>query len=383
MTKYLWLSHSSGGNLPPSLGVARALRDGGHDIAFVGRPEMAERVGAEGLRAIVLPSAYAQYDKFPQGHPMARIACALTSPAVCDDIRAVIAQEAPDVIIVDAMFPAALVAASESDVPSVMFCHTFFYRQLDEWQDVFNKIGALHAGAGFAPWPDRETLWKAQDHILVTSAGDLDDAPLPGWDHVQHVGPVLDNETVAKEVDLPWPDADDTPLVLLSLSTTELASAERLQTALEALGDLPVKVFATSSPQIDPASLNVPGNAHVERYAAHDPILARAALTVTHGGHGTMMRALRHGVPMVIIPGMPHDQVPNGALMEKHGAGIKLAGDADAAAIRAAAQSILSDMAFRDAAATLRDVVAPLNGAPTAAAALERIAGVTRTAEPA
>jgi UDP:flavonoid glycosyltransferase YjiC (YdhE family) len=372
MTKFLWLCHSSGGNLPPSLGVAQELIRRGHEMIFAGRDEMPARVEAEGLRARLLPSSYAQQEKFPSGSPMGKIGCALTSPNVVDDIHAAIDEEQPDILIVDAMFPAALVAASQSDLPSVVFCHTFFYRQLDEWQDVFNKIAGMHAGAGFAPWPTREDLWKAQDHVFVTSVAALDDAPLPGWDHVRHVGPVLDTEEVARPIDLPF--EDEKPLVLLSLSTTELASLERLQTALDALADLPVNVIATSSPLIDPANLAVPANAHVVSYIDHDPILERAALTVTHGGHGTLMRTLRAGVPAVVIPGMPHDQVPNGALLAKHGAGIPVAGDADAAAIRAAARAILQDPSYSAAAQALAPLITPLNGAKAAADGLEGIA---------
>lgn len=264
MTRFLWISHpDGGGNLPPSLGVARALRDRGHDVTFLGRPEMVDRVKAEGFRPRVLASAYADLGRFPHGHPMSRIACVLTSPGVEQEIEQVIAAEAPDVLLVDAMFPTALSAAAASAQAAVMFCHTFFYRLQTVWEGVFARIAALNDGAGFAHWSSRESLWKAQDHILVTSSGELDDAPIPGWNHVRHVGPVLDNETAACPVELPWEASDQTPLVLLSLSTTSLASAERLQTALDALAPLPVHVVATTSPQIDPSRLRAPDNAHV------------------------------------------------------------------------------------------------------------------------
>ena len=62
-------------------------------------------------------------------------------------------------------------------------------------------------------------------------------------------------------------------------------------------------------------------------YAAHDPIIARAALVVTHGGHGTAMRALKYGVPMIVMPGLAHDQALIANLMEEWGTGIALPGD--------------------------------------------------------
>jgi UDP:flavonoid glycosyltransferase YjiC (YdhE family) len=40
----------------------------------------------------------------------------------------------------------------------------------------------------------------------------------------------------------------------------------------------------------------------VERYVAHDPVLEGAALMVSSAGHGAVMRALWHGVPMILVP---------------------------------------------------------------------------------
>jgi hypothetical protein len=34
MARILWLNWSGGGNLPPSLGIARVLTERGHELAF-------------------------------------------------------------------------------------------------------------------------------------------------------------------------------------------------------------------------------------------------------------------------------------------------------------------------------------------------------------
>ena len=374
MTRYLWLSHSGGGNLPPSLGVALKLRDRGHEVVFLVRPEHAGRVEAEGLRAIALEDAYTRLDAYPPMGPITPTACMLTSPDVTAEIERVVAAEAPDTLMIDAMFPAALSVAPSFGLPTALFCHTFLWRQVDAWQGIFDKLYAMRAKAGFEPLPDMRTLWKAQDRMIVTSVAAFDDGPLPGWDHVRHVGPVLGNEARAAAIDPPWAEDDPTPLALLSFTTTELAGADKFQTALDALADLPVHVMATAGGAFDPAEVAAPANAHVVAYADHEPVLKRAALTVTHGGHGTMMRALKHGVPMVVIPGFPHDQVPNAAAIRKWGAGIALPGDADAAAIRAAAQTILGDPAYRAEARARAPTVAALDGARAAADEIEAMA---------
>lgn len=380
MTKYLWLSHSSGGNLPPSLGVAGALRKRGHEVVFATKPDTIARIEGEGFRAIGFKNAYSQVEKYPDMGPLTRVACSLTSPDVAEEIKEIVAAEKPDAILVDAMFPVALDVAPSFGVPTIVFCHTFLWRQLDAWQGIMTKLGELRAAAGFAALPDMQTLWKAQTRMIVTSVADFDDAPLPGWEHVTHVGPVLDNETPAQSIDLPWAEDDTTPLVLVSYTTTELGAPDKVQTALDGLADLDARIVMTTSMAIDPANLTIPANAHVVRYADHNAILARAALCVTHGGHGTMMRAFKYGVPMVMIPGFPHDQAPNAAMVENMGAGLALPSDADAEALKTAATRVLGDALFKDAARNHAKVVMPLEGATAAADVLERTASKVRVA---
>src|SRR6185312_16403463 len=125
MAEMLWLNWSGGGNLPPSLGIARVLTERGHVVSFAGRPEMVPRVEAAGFRAIELTQAYAQVDRYPQGSFLTRLACYLTSPAVGAEVRAVAAAEAPDIVVVDAMFPAALAEARSFGCPVAVACHTF------------------------------------------------------------------------------------------------------------------------------------------------------------------------------------------------------------------------------------------------------------------
>ena len=161
---------------------------------------------------------------------------------------------------------------------------------------------------------------------------------------------------------------------MVAYTTTELAAVEKVQTALDALGDLPVRVVATLGGAFDGAGLRIPDNAHVTPYADHDQLLSKASVALTHGGHGTMMRSLKHGVPMVMVPGFPHDQVPNTELMQEWGAAVALPGDAESAAIRQAVQTVLADPSFKAAAVDLSRLVAPLDGVAGAVDALMGVA---------
>jgi UDP:flavonoid glycosyltransferase YjiC (YdhE family) len=374
MARILWLNWSGGGNLPPSLGIARVLTERGHAVAFAGRPEMVPRVEAAGFQAIEITHAYAQVDRYPQGSPLTRLACYLTSPAVEAEVAAIVAAQAPDLIIIDAMFPAALVQAKRFGCPTAVACHTFIFRQLDMWREMIARLDGMRRHAGFESLPKLDELWRGQDRIIVTALAEFDDAAVPGWELVRHAGPVLEDEKHAIPTDLPWGADDPTPLVLVSFSTGfEQRSLAKLQDSLDALAELPVHVVATTGGIVEPEELAAPANALVLRYAAHDPILRRAALAVTHGGHGTAMRALRHGVPMVVIPGLAADQPFIAAAVQKWGAGRALRGDADATAIRAAAQDVLSDPSYRLVAKRMSASLAGVDGAVNAADEIEAL----------
>ena len=301
MAKILWLNWSGGGNLPPSLGIARALTERGHSVAFAGRPEMVPRVERAGFRAIELTRAYEQVDQYPKRW-MPRAASFLSSPATAEQIRAVVAAERPDLVVVDAMFPAALTEAAHFDGPVVVMCQTFLYRLLATWRNTMAMIVGMRVDAGFPALPsDLDTLWMSRDRVLVSTLDTFDGPPPGGLAHpekVRHVGPVLEREKHGARVALPWPDDDPAPLVLVSFSTApEQGSVAKFQNAIDALAALPVHGVVTVGDSVDPAALKPAENVVVFATADHDDLMRRAALVVTHGGHGTLMRALAHGLP--------------------------------------------------------------------------------------
>src|SRR5580704_1693481 len=174
MARILWLNWSGGGNLPPSLGIARALTERGHEVAFAGRPEMIPRVVQAGFRAIELTRAYEQSELYPKDWPLWRMACYLSSPAVEDQVRDVIEAEQPDVLLVDQMFTAGLAQAAKAAQPSIMMCHTLFLRHIDHYRAFCDKTNASRRTAGFAALPDADHLWFECDLIVTTSLEELD-----------------------------------------------------------------------------------------------------------------------------------------------------------------------------------------------------------------
>jgi UDP:flavonoid glycosyltransferase YjiC (YdhE family) len=376
MAKILWLNWSGGGNLPPSLGIARALTERGHSVAFAGRPEMVPRVARAGFRAIELTRAYEQVERYPQKW-MRKAASFLSSPATAEQVRELVAEEMPDLVVIDAMFPAALTEAGNFNCPVVVMCHTGLYRLLEVWRNTLAMIVGLRVEAGFSPLPtDLDTLWMSRDRVLASTLDALDGAPagLANPEKVRRVGPVLEREKHGAGVALPWRDDDATPLVLVSFSTApEQGSVAKFQNAIDALAALPVHGVVTVGDSVDPVALKPAQNVVIFATADHDDLMRRAALVVTHGGHGTLMRALLHGLPVIVVPGMAHDQAPNAAAAQDWGVGRALPGDASAQAIQAAMQQVLASPAYREKAQAISRRLEGVDGASNAAVEIEAV----------
>ncbi len=339
---------------------------------------MVARVERAGFRAIELTRAYEQAPLYPRDKWLPKAASYLTSPAVGEQIRAVLAAENPDLIAVDHMFPVGQIEAARYGRPSVTVCHTCVWRALDTWRKFIAMVVGLRSEAGFEPIPsDLESLWMIQDRMVVTTLAALDQPTgvLGNAHKLRYVGPVLEREPHATSVALPWPNGTSIPLVLVSFSTApEQGSATKFQNAIDALAGLPVHGVVTVGDSLDPAKLRPADNVVVLGTADHDALMRRASVVLTHGGHGTFMRALKHGLPVVVVPGLAGDQPINAAAAEAWGVGRSLPrGESDPATMRTAIQQVLRSAEYRQRAQAIARDLAAVDGARDGADEIERL----------
>ncbi len=373
MASIAWACWDGGGNLTPSLGIAKELAGRGHDVEFFGRPEMVTRVETAGFPANELQHSRDDLEAFAF-HPLSTVFGYTSSPAVGEELVALVAERSPDLVVVDAMFSSALQVSPRYGRPTAVMLHTFFDRLMDMWQMVFAMQSDMRQQAGFEGLADLDTLWGSREVFHVNTLQAFDGEPATTWTNVVHGAPVLASERRAVSVDLPWADDDPTPLVLLSFSTvSEQGSADMLQRALDALGALDVHVVATTGGVVDPGALVAPANTHLVPFADHDALMERASLVVGHGGHGTTMRALSHGLPIVGIPAILSDQVPITETLESWKVGRALPLEADLADIRSAAAEVLAEPVYRREAARRALAFAGLDGAALAADSVESL----------
>jgi MGT family glycosyltransferase len=101
------------------------------------------------------------------------------------------------------------------------------------------------------------------------------------------------------EIELPPGDA---PLVLVAPSTAHDSDNHLVRTALAALADEPVRVVATTNRVAPQHPIEVPANAVLVEWLSYSQLMPAASLVISHGGHGTVARALGAGTPTLICP---------------------------------------------------------------------------------
>jgi MGT family glycosyltransferase len=169
---------------------------------------------------------------------------------------------------------------------------------------------------------------------------------------------------------------DDKPTVYFTLGTVfHLESGDLFTRVLAGLRDLPINVIITVGREIDPAEFGIqPDHIHIERYIPQALILPRCDLVISHGGSGSVIGSLIHGLPSVLIP-MGADQPHNAKRCEALGVGRVLdAVRATPDMIRQAVSVVLENPSYQQAAERLKDEIATLPEPTYAVTLLERLA---------
>lgn len=96
--------------------------------------------------------------------------------------------------------------------------------------------------------------------------------------------------------------APRTPTVYFTLGTVN-NTTDLFSRVLTGLQELSVNVVVTVGERVDPADLGpLPDHVRVEQFVPQELLLPQCDLVVSHGGSGSLMGALAHGLPSVLFP---------------------------------------------------------------------------------
>jgi MGT family glycosyltransferase len=150
----------------------------------------------------------------------------------------------------------------------------------------------------------------------------------------------------------------------LTLGTLFFGATDVFRTALAGLRELPVNVLVTAGPGSDPDRFGPqPGNVFITDFAPHALLLPHCSGLVTQGGASTIVAALCHGLPHLILP-QGADQFANSATAVAAGVALVVPpAQLTPEAVTTAATRLLDDPALTRQARTVR---AEINAMPDA-----------------
>lgn len=158
------------------------------------------------------------------------------------------------------------------------------------------------------------------------------------------------------------------PTVHISFGTAAFnRDVELIRIIIEALADENLNVVAVVGPDNDPAELGtLPANTTAAPFIPHAVLMPHCDAVITHGGSGTTLSALEHGVPLLVIP-QGADQYRTAAAVEDAAAGVTITGHPEPEVTRAAVRMVLRHPVIRAGAAM---VAAEIAAMPTPAETL-------------
>lgn len=391
-----------GGNVPPLIAALRGLVARGHDVRLIADVSMKAEAIEAGAR-------FQPWTRAPNRPDRSAASCFVRDRDIADPIAAfrqwsdrifvgpardyaldildALAAEPADLMIGSDLLFGGMLAAEVSRLPLVLLAANISLSPLPGhppfgpgfqpagnaaerardaevavagealWNQALPALNAARAHFGLAPLTRvLDQTASAGRCLLATSPSfDFPVARMP--DHVRYIGPLLEEPSWAVASGYSTNGNGALPTALVSFSTTHQGQDEILRRIVAALGQLPISAVVTLGKALEQLAIEAPGNVEILGSASHEAILPSAQVVVTHGGHGTVLRALRHGVPLVVMP-MGRDQNDNAARVEYHRVGIRLDPAASPSDIARAVQDVLTDTSFAERARRMADALA-------------------------
>jgi UDP:flavonoid glycosyltransferase YjiC (YdhE family) len=359
----LFTTQVGAGHWRPLAPIARALLDAGHEVAFAATPFFCAEIGGYGFQTFPVG-----VDDWLEPAPARKVAVP-TSPPQADavlrdvflpnaakrlpDLLALARSWRPDLIVREQTEYAGLLVAEALALPCATVQISAYRGPMTDplALAIFDRlraaIGLPRAPVDISEHPDLLLLPCPPRYVDLLLA-------LPETARcVQHVD--FDHDHRAEQAAFDFAAlAAARPTVYATLGTAYNRTPGLLAAIIEGLRHEQINLIVTVNHNQDPADFGPqPANVQIVRYLPQSMILPHCDLVVTHGGSGTVRSAIRHGVPVVVLP-IAADQPGNARRCVALGLGRALGlAERTPAMIREAVRQVLATPAYRHRASAL------------------------------
>jgi zeaxanthin glucosyltransferase len=403
------------GHLNPMTALARRLQSRGHEIVFIGVPDVEPIAHAAGLKFVPFCE-----NEYPAGS-IAQLYAPVSSlhglevtrwsiramtgvfTAASKHLPGKLAETGVEALVIDTIHCFLELVPMSMGMP---YAHVWNVLHNDlsgatppcffSWPPqstpearIRNRMGVETAVEMFAPliplamsYADKMGLeidWSnfaatSSKLAIITQTPKEFDFPGISWPAQFHyTGPFHDNDG-REPIAFPWKKLSGKPLVYASMGTLVNGLAKVYKTILRAVGQLPeIQIVLSVGENVRPESLGtIPSNVVVVRRAPQIELLKRAALCITHAGLNTALESLAQGVPMVAIP-IGYDQPGVAARIAHHGVGEFVdIEEVTVERVRGLIEEVMNSPGYREKARWFQNVIAQTRGLDLAAQVIER-----------
>jgi len=329
------------GHAFPMLSLGSRLAARGHEVTLETWRRWREHAEAGGMRFVPAP----EYPVFPtQDRPLQPYEAVARAATVT---RRSILEARPEVVVHDILTLAPALAGELEDVPvATLIPHVYpvgapgfppyaFGARLPRtrvgrqaWRVFDRPVGiGLRRGQAELNETRRKLGLSAVDRLhgglseRLCLVGTFPQLEYPrAWpDAVRVVGPLL-WEPPYEDTEPP-PGSD--PLILVAPSTAQDPEHQLLRAALVGLGREPIRLLATWNRKPLPEPVRIAANTRLVEWISYSRTMPECAVVICHAGHGTMVRALASGAPVVAVP-HAGDMAENAARAAWAGVGMRV-----------------------------------------------------------
>ena len=405
------------GHLNPMIALARKLQSRGHEVVFIGVPDIGPVVRAGGLE--FRPFCENEYPPGSvakswggvanlHGLEVVRYTARELTPglvrAALEHLPGKIAETGVNALILDTLYRLLEIVPMHLHLPYVQIWNVLHFDfsgstplALYSWPHQTGPEALARNVAGlqivreirgpmmpiaqsYAERNGLEIDWSnsaatVSKLAVITQTPKEFDFPIPHLPPQFHyAGPFHDNEA-REPVPFPWEKLTGKPLIYVSMGTLVNGLNNLYGTILDAVGEFSeMQVVLSVGRNFNPDDLEpIPSNTIVVRTAPQIELLKRAALCITHAGLNTALEALAQGVPMVAIP-IGYDQPGVAARIAYHGVGefVEI-GYLSARRLSELIVMVLENPNYRDKARWFQKVLGETRGLDVAADIIERV----------